>query len=101
MSDEIKPCPFCGSDDIHTDDCSDTQQEGTMILCRKCGGNIKGWGLGCSYRARKLWNTRTTDARLAEAERLLGIASTRLEEHAPDEPVVEQIDAFLAGKGGA
>lgn len=53
--DEIKPCPFCGSDYVHVDSSRSMQHSG--IRCGDCNANISG---ECPEETiKEAWNTRT------------------------------------------
>lgn len=53
MSEELKPCPFCGHDQqyLFTKLNESVQQN---IQCKKCGAIVSGVG----NEARNIWNTR-------------------------------------------
>jgi len=55
MSEELKPCPFCGGDDllIYTNE----------IWCKKCDAGIHGgdYGEKTQQIVIEQWNTRTND----------------------------------------
>lgn len=76
MSDELKPCPFCGSpaqfrripktiDGIPHVECSD-------ISCRVLFCGITG------EDAMKKWNTRVEDAKLAKAREMFGLLEDQI-----------------------
>jgi Lar family restriction alleviation protein len=60
--DEMKPCPFCGSENVSL---STHAMNGTWVHCDKCGtyGRIK-WNHD-ENAAKDAWNTRTIEAALA------------------------------------
>lgn len=47
---ELRPCPFCGSSDVHTVDMPNLR----VATCSQCGSTAK----------EDTWNRRTTDAQL-------------------------------------
>ena len=53
MSEELKPCPFCGSDDV---DLQCYEDDGFHVVCGKCGGNMPGWD--DPDEAIEAWNRR-------------------------------------------
>ena len=53
MSEELRPCPFCGSDDIESIDANNNYH---YMHCMKCGGDGTP-DLGISG-AIEMWNTR-------------------------------------------
>lgn len=59
MSEELKPCPFCGSTNISTDLVGE-------IECRQCFASGP-----CSEDEWTAWNTRTPDPRIARLEKAL------------------------------
>lgn len=63
MSDQNKPCPFCGSTDVDLDDCA----EDVMVVCDDCQANGPPTCIGCrdeeetihlDFEAWELWNKR-------------------------------------------
>ena len=36
MNEELKPCPFCGSEDVFLEDASDKNGELWVVGCNKC-----------------------------------------------------------------
>lgn len=72
MSEQLKPCPFCGAEP------REEWNGGRQILCEVCG-------VGTSVedtpeKALAVWNTRAPDATLsAEVERLRGERQTKEE----------------------
>jgi hypothetical protein len=65
MSEELKPCPFCGSKSVSVEDNGDV-----CVVCNACGGM---WYPGISdldydserFETIKLWNERVTDTKAA------------------------------------
>lgn len=57
MSEELKPCPFCGGQaKVYKGQSLYADRIPTRIYCAKCGART---GICLSERALKLWNTRT------------------------------------------
>ena len=54
--DELKPCPFCGSDRIEIDDLGYQETPCWFVACNNCGAEISGF-LYLS-RAIEAWNRR-------------------------------------------
>ena len=82
MSDELKPCPFCGGEAN-----VDTGYEIDGILCDGCGFWYRFDGYTDSKDAIDFWNTRPVDQLRAERDRLrqvLVAVATRLESAADD-----------------
>ena len=73
MSEELKPCPFCGG--------AETRQHPNIrnVQCRFCGSSGPGKKRKISGEAG--WNTRAPDERDAEIERLREIAATFIALH--------------------
>ena len=56
MSEQLKPCPFCGGEPVTM---HDPGVDGT-IVCLGCGIGFDRLGASCQIdRQVKLWNTRT------------------------------------------
>ena len=56
---ELKPCPFCGSTDVHLLACINIREPEKMIFCMKCGaGMISGWFKEEDERLIEMWNRR-------------------------------------------
>lgn len=53
MSEELKPCPFCGSEDVRTFETNDRDWYAT---CDGCGANTSYWSTEDEVRRR--WNSR-------------------------------------------
>lgn len=62
MSEELKPCPFCGSP-------AEQFAGDTYCTGRQCAAIIQATTKDCSG---KRWNTRTPDPKLTEAMSLIG-----------------------------
>lgn len=58
---DLKPCPFCGSDDVGLYVCGGEpeERESFFVICNSCHGSTG------EYRTRELaqsiWNTRASD----------------------------------------
>ena len=53
MSEQLKPCPFCGGDaEIYS-----TLPEHTYVYCRRCGAC--GWAARNTAEAADAWNSRS------------------------------------------
>jgi len=63
MTPELKPCPFCGSDDIGTLHATDNK---ASMLCDGCGVQI-GWHM-TRRAAAEAWNRRSVTERAAVVE---------------------------------
>ena len=59
MSEELKPCPFCGSDDLSEGPHS------PYIICNGCGAFGPGNSDVTHEEAIKAWNTRTPEQAIA------------------------------------
>ena len=85
MSDQLKPCPFCGSEPLMVHAVLEEYHSvNPEIICRECGYRIKAKNLAiaiayspkenCDFMDRQtiaVWNTRPAeDALTAEVERL-------------------------------
>ena len=66
MSDDLKPCPFCGCTLVDCDDVTDNNgNSGWHVYCPQCF--CDGPGMDCKADAIAAWNRRASDA---EIERL-------------------------------
>ena len=70
MSDEMRPCPFCGSNDITIDSYSVMEfsnkpdEQMAEVECNNCGASVTYTSKdtlndSCSEGAIRKWNTRT------------------------------------------
>lgn len=57
MNKELKPCPFCGAEEIYR-----TYVKSHWVLCSRCG-SVGGSGLD-EAEAVKKWNARTYESEL-------------------------------------
>ena len=58
MTDDLKPCPFCGSTDVHIEHKNDDQKN---VHCLKCGASVKdGWFLQTTDDLVYMWNRRVS-----------------------------------------
>lgn len=62
MSEELKPCPFCGSDDIDYGIMSGTMKGFDYIQCQNCGAEIRSINNGKYIEAIEAWNRRVKNA---------------------------------------
>ena len=97
MSEELKPCPFCGSDEL-SHGWSSPGYDGTMhtghIECHNCGALIVA---GTEAEAIAAWNTRAAQSDLLA---LVGEAVGRLEEASKALPVLKtMLKTARLGKG--
>ncbi len=60
---ELKPCPFCGSDDIDFD--RGTNRKSTNYSCNDCGCSLE---TGETWHAPKAWNQRHEPEALGDGE---------------------------------
>lgn len=100
MTEELKPCPFCGGEAEIIDDAM-----GTISRCRYCGAeNGNGvYGEGGHELALKDWNRRPIeDAKDKEINRLREALEVILDAAQKDEPCIPAIRAvaYTALKGG-
>lgn len=58
MKNELKPCPFCGSDDIDYGIMSGTMKGFDYIQCQNCGAEIRSINNGKYIEAIEAWNRR-------------------------------------------
>ena len=57
--DKLKPCPFCGSNQVIIDDISTEDEEYYMIYCETCGAATSfGDASETKEGATELWNRR-------------------------------------------
>ena len=69
---ELKPCPFCGGNDLHKEKFLDLVGWIYRIYCKYCGARAE--SLADMETAVKRWNTRPAeDAKDREIERLKSI----------------------------
>ena len=69
MSDDLKPCPFCGCTLVDCDDVTDNNGNlGWHVYCPQCF--CDGPGMDCKADAIAAWNRRASDA---EIERLRAV----------------------------
>lgn len=61
MSDDLKPCPFCGSDFVLM---RWDEDSGHHVACEPCGARVMGGGNSIN-RATTAWNTRADTKRIA------------------------------------
>ena len=62
MNEEIKPCSFCGSDDIDYGIMSGTMKGFDYIQCQNCGAEIHSINNGKYIEAIEAWNRRVENA---------------------------------------
>lgn len=62
MKNELKPCPFCGSDDIDYGIMSGTMKGFDYIQCQNCGAEIRSINNGKYIEAIEAWNRRVENA---------------------------------------
>ena len=62
MKNELKPCPFCGSDDIEYGIMSGTMKGFDYIQCQNCGAEIRSINNGKYIEAIEDWNRRVENA---------------------------------------
>jgi len=73
MSEELRPCPFCKSNNTTLDyyEISGPQELGTIVVCNDCGASAK---------SIVDWNTRPIEdalnARIAELSQAVGLITT-------------------------
>lgn len=61
MTEELKPCPFCGSADIaHNMFEDDAGREFSFIMCDGCGVNCNDVDTLPERKAIDVWNTRSS-----------------------------------------
>ena len=92
MSEELRPCPFCKSDNTTLDyyEISGPQELGTIVVCNDCGASAK---------SIDDWNTRPIEdalnariaARDALIERLVEVGNDIVEEAQVQEPDVQEL----------
>ena len=86
MTDELKPCPFCGSKAkiVYDDSNDDLHFAGVRVCCQNLSCGAKGVPYFLSYDAIESWNARPLEsALLAEIERLRdALKSLRIDKHA-------------------
>ena len=64
MNEELKPCPFCGSDDVIAIPAGEDpifRFYGYMVTCTKCGGNLTMYRENTDdfrEEVKKAWNRR-------------------------------------------
>ena len=58
MKNELKPCPFCGSDDIDYGIMSGTMKGFDYIQCQNCGAEVRSINNGKYIEAIEAWNRR-------------------------------------------
>lgn len=67
---ELKPCPFCGGEDIYADGYDHAAGLRWRVLCLDCMGMVDPGTIQQKYRAIEAWNRRASDNKDAEIERL-------------------------------
>ena len=60
MSEELKPCPFCGSTDVEAEH---IYPDVYCVVCRGCAADLGNFGT--FQEARTRWNTRSPDKLLS------------------------------------
>lgn len=83
---ELKPCPFCGCENILV-----KKRKTTMIECADCGVVVFDVQDGKQRDPFLLWNTRSDSAAQAEIARLRGAL-----ERCVSEAVADEIDEWYA-----
>lgn len=63
MSDELKPCPFCGGEKIR----DRFIRDGRQVYCADCSASVTAFQPNATENARSLWNGRTDAAELEQA----------------------------------
>lgn len=58
---ELKPCPFCGSEHVSVRDYSDPMIYYHFVICKEC--NAKTGNFGTKEKAIEAWNRRAEDER--------------------------------------
>ena len=74
MSEKLKPCPFCGSDQIFLDCQRDSNYDRAYsIVCKNCGARSKKFSQPITsddmmpiYSAHDAWNTRPVQYNITE-----------------------------------
>ena len=96
MSEELKPCPFCGSD-AETGDGFLPMESIVYVWCKnhEC---LMSNGVDIGFGVDE-WNRRHEDKRVAELEAELAEARRLLKEYGHWSPGVHIIHAFLARHG--
>lgn len=59
---DLKPCPFCGSDDIDCGVCNGTMEGFDYVQCQTCGAEVTAIHKGKYIAAEIAWNRRAEDA---------------------------------------
>lgn len=57
MSKELKPCPFCGGDNLHIGEFDGPLDNGITVYvrCTNCGGQIEGEAVHPEPKIRRQW----------------------------------------------
>ncbi len=64
MSEKLKPCPFCGSENLSC--------EGHFVICNDCGARSDlTYPIPDDKKCLKNWNTRTADKETTYLEKLI------------------------------
>lgn len=94
MSDELKPCPFCGG----KGDLREAGRiNGAIVSCTECGACVNSaWPKGCEGAAINQWNTRTHEPIDVERAKFVAHGEWR---KPPEDEVVEF--GALWGAGGS
>ena len=58
----LKPCPFCGSENVRVRDYSDPMIYYYFVICKEC--KSKSGNFGIKEKAIEAWNRRAEDERL-------------------------------------
>lgn len=65
MREELKPCPFCASSDLHVGEFDGPLEDGMTVYvrCLSCGATVEGEGVHPEDETRQAWARQEAAAR--------------------------------------
>lgn len=111
MTEELKPCPFCGGmPSYQKSELYGSEQSPSYVKCRHCNFYIAKSGPSSDAAVLNIWNTRPVDVELDKLRKISGLVSYRHgddivyscpedeDKDLPSEITIKRIFAILDGE---